>query len=277
MAISSLHWAKGMRVLDRLADWRGRSAGYAFAVDELLGRAVGAGAPAICHLWRHPRAMVIGAGDGRLPGAAAGVQWLEAHGIEAHLRNSGGAAVPLDLGVVNVSLIMPLSAPSAYGFRDDFERMYALMRLALAPLGVEVIRGEVAGSYCPGDYDLQVEGRKFCGIAQRRQVKAIIVQAFVNVEGPAAERAELARGFYDRAGAGAEPGAYPHVQPARMASLAECGAALPAGARTFAAAIAAALGASAGEAAVLGEDGLPDEAAVVEAVARHELHYPLPR
>ncbi len=78
-----------------------------FAVEELLCRKVAGGFPPVVHLWRHPRALVMGLRDSRLPKAAEAQKWLEAQGYQAAVRNSGGAAVPLDLGVVNVSLILP--------------------------------------------------------------------------------------------------------------------------------------------------------------------------
>jgi octanoyl-[GcvH]:protein N-octanoyltransferase len=84
-------------------------------------------------------------------------------------------------------------------FNHDFERMYELISLALSFTGCRVDKGEIAGAYCPGDYDLSIDGRKFCGIAQRRQAKALIVQAFVVAEGSGSERAAMVRAFYDAA------------------------------------------------------------------------------
>lgn len=216
-----LEWMAGMRVLDRTREPAAADVAEAFALDELLGRAVGAGEPPVCHLWRHPRAFVIGSKDGRLPRAAEAARMLEAAGYSVLVRNSGGAAVPLDLGVVNVSLILPIAAGGTQDFRADFERMYALIRRAASMYGREVERGEVPGSYCPGDYDLSLDGLKFCGIAQRRQLRAMIVQAFAIVEDSGAARARLVKEFYEIAGAGAEPGAYPEVRPETMTSLEE--------------------------------------------------------
>ncbi|BBI36381.1 lipoate--protein ligase family protein [Cohnella abietis] len=217
---SEMAWTKDMLLLDRTEDLTGDSS-YSFALDELLCRQAGEGGPAVCHLWRHPRAFVMGTKDSRLPRAADAVRWLEHSGYDVLVRHSGGAAVPLDTGVINLSLIMPISATFAQGFRNDFDRMYAFIRQSLASLGCNIHKGEVEGSYCPGDYDLHIDGFKFCGIAQRRQVRSMIVQAFVLVEGSGVERAELVKAFYERAGVGAEPGAYPLIKPTTMSSLQE--------------------------------------------------------
>ncbi|WP_282936401.1 lipoate--protein ligase family protein [Paenibacillus sp. RC67] len=194
---------------------------YPFALEELLCRLVGEGnAAPIVHLWRHPRAFVMGLRDSRLPHAKEAKRWLEDQGYSVAVRNSGGAAVPLDMGVVNVSLILP-KKQGQIDFRQDFETMYRLMRDALLSVTPDVTKGEVEGSYCPGDYDLSIGGRKFCGIAQRRQAHAFVVQAFVVVTGKGQIKAELAREFYRIAAEGSDGTSYPDVQENSMASLQE--------------------------------------------------------
>ncbi|MGZ9585745.1 lipoate--protein ligase family protein [Paenibacillus marinisediminis] len=190
---------EGMLVLDRTNELTEKDVLYPFALDEMLCRRTGQGGPAICHLWRHPRAFVMGQRDSRLPRAAEAEQWLQSLGYETAVRSSGGAAVPLDLGVVNLSLILPKTSQGDLHFHRDFERMYQLIRAALEETGREVDKGEIAGAYCPGDYDLSINGLKFCGIAQRRQSHAFIVQAFVVCSGSGRDSARLVRDFYDRA------------------------------------------------------------------------------
>ena len=172
-----------------------------FAFDELTCRAIARGGRGpVLHLWRHRRALVLGLRDRRLPGAREAVAALEAAGWKTAVRPSGGAAVPLDEGVVNVSLMLPQPA-GAVRLNEDFARMAALIRETverMAP-GARIEAGEVRGAYCPGDFDLSVGGRKFCGIAQRRLSGAFMLQAFVVVEGAGAERARAAAEFYRRA------------------------------------------------------------------------------
>ncbi|WP_209703653.1 lipoate--protein ligase family protein [Cohnella lubricantis] len=211
-----------MLILDRSQLLEEPDALYPFALDEWLGRCAGEGGPAVCHLWRHPSALILGSRDSRLPGAAAAAQQLEADGYDVVVRHSGGAAVPLDTGVLNVSLILPKTSSSLSDFREDFEKMYTLIREALAGTGRRVDKGEIAGAYCPGDYDLSIDGLKFCGIAQRRQARATIVQAFIVAEGSGQARARLVRAFYEEAASGiAKPEDYPLVTEDSTASLGE--------------------------------------------------------
>lgn len=206
-------------LLDRMNELSEPDVLYSFALDELLCRRTGQGGPSICHIWRHPRGFVMGLRDSRLPEAAEAERLLQSEGWSTAVRNSGGAAVPLDLGVINISLILPKASAGSFHFHDDFERMYRLIRHALKETGCRVNKGEIQGAYCPGEFDLSINGYKFCGIAQRRQVHAYIVQAFVVAEGAGQERAGLVRSFYDKAADG--PGAkdYPLVRDVSTASL----------------------------------------------------------
>lgn len=209
-------------LLDRTHDLSHQDVLYHFALDELLCRLTGDGGPAVCHLWRHPRAFVMGVRDSRLPHAPQGVAMLRSLGYDTAVRHSGGAAVPLDAGVVNLSLILPFSSTGpAPDFHQDFEIMVELIREALRGTGQNVDTGEIAGAFCPGTFDLSIGGLKFCGIAQRRQRKAFIIQAFIIAEGSGSERARLVRSFYDITAAGADPKQYPLVEANSTASLEE--------------------------------------------------------
>jgi octanoyl-[GcvH]:protein N-octanoyltransferase len=206
-------------LLDRVNELDHHDPLYAFALDELLCRSTGQGGPAICHIWRHPKAFILGLRDNRLPGAAEAKRMLELQGWSTAVRNSGGAAVPLDLGVINISLIMRKPAIDSFHFHSDFEKMYGLISYALEETGCQVDKGEIQGAYCPGEFDLSIAGYKFCGIAQRRQTHAFIVQAFIVAEGSGQERASFVRSFYDKAARGEAAGEYPLVQGESTASL----------------------------------------------------------
>ncbi|HEX7055992.1 MAG TPA: biotin--protein ligase [Bacilli bacterium] len=195
-----------------------------FAFDELYCRGAAQGWVPAVHIWRHNRAFVLGLRDRRLPFAETAMRELTAQGYSVCVRNSGGAAVPLDPGVVNISAIIPKPQAKA-DIRADFVEMAQLIRATVARIsGLAIKDGEVGGAYCPGEFDLSAAGKKFCGISQRRQIGAIVVQAFVNVEGDSGKRAEAVRHFYQTA-SGKVPGeqekSYPLVVKDMMASLSE--------------------------------------------------------
>ncbi len=215
---------------------------FPFAYEEVVGRRLGEDSSnissllvtPIVHLWRHKKAFIMGLRDRRLPHAAEAMKWLEQLGYDVIVRHSGGAAVPLDEGVLNLSILLP-KAKSDMNFRPHFEMMVELImnsvrvaeessrasRSGAIQIPCEVNVREVKGSYCPGDYDLSIKGKKFCGIAQRRQTKSINVQAFIIVEGSGKERAELVKTFYQIAAEGESPQKYPQINEISMASLSE--------------------------------------------------------
>lgn len=211
----------GIKCLDTTEQIQAGSALFPFAYEEVIGREVGIGQrPPLIHIWRHQGAFIMGLRDRQLPDAMRAKAWLEQEGYPAIVRHSGGAAVPLDSGVVNVSLILP-KAIERLDFRHDFEVMVAFLRQCLRNYSTHIQTGEIAGSYCPGDYDLSIEGRKFCGISQRRQLHAVIIQAFIVVENKGSTRAQLAQDFYRIAGGGSSEPHVLQVEPNVMGSLSE--------------------------------------------------------
>ena len=182
-------------------------------------RNVGEGGTSLLHIWRHPHAIVLGLRDRRLPGAEQAMKRLRNEGWSVCVRPSGGAAVALDSGVVNLSFIVP-NRTRRLEIHDDFKVMASFIREAVRPWSSEAYAGEIEGSFCPGDYDISIEGRKFCGIAQRRQAKATIITAFVLVEGSGRDRADSVRSFYEEASMGLKEG-YPLVTSDAMGSLQE--------------------------------------------------------
>jgi octanoyl-[GcvH]:protein N-octanoyltransferase len=193
---------------------------FPYAWDEWLCRQSTYESPSYIHIWQHPKAFVLGLRDRQLPGIEQAVTWLEDQGYIVAVRNSGGAAVPLDAGVVNISLVIPKPHRSL-NFRDDFEIMIQFLSETLSTWTSAIQKGEIIGGYCPGDYDLSIKGQKFCGIAQRRQANGIVISAFVNVEGNSSERARMVRAFYDIASNGETGVSHPIVEAERMSSLQE--------------------------------------------------------
>lgn len=151
---------------------------------------------AILHYYPIERPTVLlGAKDTRLPQLQAGLTYLREQGYQYALRPHGGLGVVCDPGVLNIGLAsnldyFPLSIDVAY------EQMVQLIGLSLAPYGVTVEAYEIPQSYCPGTYDLVVNGQKIGGIAQRRFKNGITTAAYLSVTGDQAQRADLMAEFY---------------------------------------------------------------------------------
>ncbi len=60
---------------------------------------------------------------------------------------------------------------------------------------------EVTNSYCPGKYDLSVNGQKIAGIAQRRTTNALVLMLYLSVNGDQDARSQTVAEFYETADA----------------------------------------------------------------------------
>ncbi|WP_186575890.1 lipoate--protein ligase family protein [Aquibacillus kalidii] len=192
-----------------------------FAVDDALAISVGNRmSPTTVRFWVHDPTIVLGIPDARLPYVKPAIDWLHSQDYRTVVRNSGGLAVVLDEGVLNMSLILPNA--KHVGIHDGYDAMVQFIKHIFNDLTDSIDAFEVVGSYCPGDYDLSINGKKFAGISQRRVKNGSAVQIYLCVEGDGAERASLVKEFY-RLGLQGEKGKfdYPIIEPDTMQSLSQ--------------------------------------------------------
>ncbi|GGD00973.1 lipoate--protein ligase family protein [Pontibacillus salipaludis] len=197
------------------------SALQSFATDDALAMSVGQGrSPVTARLWVHHQTVVLGIPDARLPSIDEGLSFLSEKGYQAIVRNSGGLAVALDAGVLNLSFIFPDA--KQVDIHDGYEAMVSFIQKLFEEEGFPIEAFEIKGSYCPGTYDLSINGKKFAGISQRRVKNGSAVQIYLCVEGSGSDRAELIRQFYEIGINDQETTFdYPTIEPETMASLSE--------------------------------------------------------
>ncbi|MEC1522008.1 lipoate--protein ligase family protein [Neobacillus niacini] len=210
------------RIIDQSAAGRHFQALQSFGIDDTLCASVGSGkAPATARTWVHDNTIVLGIQDTKLPFLKEGRQFLREQGYQSIVRNSGGLAVVLDEGVLNISLILPESE-KGIDINRGYDTMWQLVENMFADFNKSIEAREIVGSYCPGSYDLSIKGRKFAGISQRRLKKGVAVQIYLCVNGSGSERAEVIKQFYEIAKK-EQPSkfTYPEIFPEVMASLSE--------------------------------------------------------
>lgn len=193
-----------------------------FAMDDTLCQLVGQlESPPTVRTWVHDASVVLGIQDHRLPYVQEGMRYLQSKGHHPIVRNSGGLAVVLDPGVLNISIVLS-EQTEVLSINDGYDVMVAFVK-ALFPEVAEKIKAyEIVGSYCPGSYDLSIDGKKFAGISQRRLRQGVAVQIYLCIEGSGAKRAELIRDFYEVSLKNEETKfVYPKIVPEVMASLSE--------------------------------------------------------
>lgn len=193
-----------------------------FAIDDTLCRAVGSGySPPTVRAWVHVDTLVLGIQDTKLLYLQRGLEYLKDRQYQAIVRNSGGLAVALDEGVLNLSLIFP-DTEKGIDINRGYEAMYSLTKMMFEDFNINIEAREIVGSYCPGSYDLSIRGKKFAGISQRRIRKAVAVQIYLCVSGSGQERARLVKEFYEHSGAQVPTKfIFPDIKPDVMASLSE--------------------------------------------------------
>src|SRR5690625_4534432 len=121
-----------------------------FAIDDALALSVSdQSSPPILRLWSHPATVVLGIPDTRLPFIEAGIKLLTEQGYHVIVRNSGGLAVALDEGVLNMSLILP--EVKHLSIHDCYEAMVSFVQYMLKDLTNDIKAFEIVDSYCPGD------------------------------------------------------------------------------------------------------------------------------
>ena len=121
-------------------------------------------------LWRpRDRALVIPRRMSRLPGFAEASETLADSGWPILLRETGGEPVPQSSATVNIALVyaQPKSDPDRDRIEIAYRRSCQPILDVLNELGGAASLGEVEGAFCDGRYNVNLNGRKMVGTAQR--------------------------------------------------------------------------------------------------------------
>lgn len=146
----------------------------------------------VIHFWVTPPTVILGMQDKRLHNLNAGLDMLSDKNYLFYLRNSGGLGVVTDAGILNCTLFLP--DKDNLLIDDAYEKMYSLLKQAFSS---KIKTGEITNSYCPGTYDLSIDGQKFAGISQRRSGNAVAVMAYISINGDQKKRSQLMQNFYE--------------------------------------------------------------------------------
>lgn len=210
------------RVIDQSAVALRLNALYSFGMDDTLCASIGGEiAPPTARSWVHHDTIVLGIQDTKLPFLEEGMDYLISQGYHVIVRNSGGLAVVLDEGVLNLTLVFPENE-KRIDINRGYDAMWLLIKEMFSDFNKEIVAKEIVGSYCPGSYDLSIGDRKFAGISQRRLRNGVAVQIYLCVNGSGSARAEIIKRFYEISLKEEETKFhYPKINPAVMASLSE--------------------------------------------------------
>lgn len=150
---------KDIRHFDRIAD----------ALDEearLLALVAGGDSDFEAMLWTAGQSLVAPRSIGRLPGFERVTKESAERGWPVALRSSGGGFVPQGPGILNLSLMHVLRGEDARDLASTYRVLTAPICRAASHLGAVSV-GPVVGSFCDGNYNVVLDGRKLAGTAQR--------------------------------------------------------------------------------------------------------------
>ncbi|KYN84472.1 lipoate--protein ligase [Vibrio cidicii] len=126
----------------------------------------------------------------------AGNKWPQSEQLHRELaqlgwqltaRKTGGAPVPQVPGIINLSHLYHWPHDQAYDIRSAYLKLCDILRHFFLHHGLEVDVHATPGSYCDGDYNLNIGGQKVVGTAQRVLLKkeggqVILAQACILID-----------------------------------------------------------------------------------------------
>lgn len=172
----------------------------------------------IIHFWTLDRSVILGMMDTKLPHFKSALTILNQANTHYFVRNSGGLAVASDSGILNVSLFLPKFKSA--GINAAYDEMVAWVQAAFAEMGTTIEAYEITHSYCPGTYDLSINGQKFGGISQRRTQDSVVIMLYLSVNGNQDHRSNLLKAFYDQGlQRQSTKWSFPNIDPSVMATL----------------------------------------------------------
>jgi lipoate-protein ligase A len=138
-------------------------------------------------LWQSKEATLV------LP---AGKKWLASDELKAGLladewllqaRKTGGAPVPQCPGIINLSHLYLWSNDSPYSITQAYENLCTVLHGFFGQFNLISQAHATEFSYCDGDYNINLNGKKIVGTAQRVILKKgggkiVLAQAFILID-----------------------------------------------------------------------------------------------
>lgn len=195
---------------------------HPFILTDILADYAGKHQIPIVHFWTMCDQLILGMQDTRVTHLDDAIRSVEKNHYHPVVRNSGGLAVVADKGILNFSMILPQEFTNQTSINSGYEIMKSILSSALSDFNVSVDSFEVVDSYCPGEFDLSINQKKFAGIAQRRIKKGLGIMIYISVNGNQEKRGELVKEFYE-AGLKTDfgKGPFPPVNPDSMKNLSD--------------------------------------------------------
>ena len=146
----------------------------------------------ILHMFQE-KAINMGYDDLKMPRLKEGLKYLSSQNETVVLRSSGGRSIVADEGVLNLSLIFR----SKNTVQENYDYFSEFILTSLSSISKDIKVGLIEGACCPGDSDMSISNKKFCGTAQRKVKDSVSLVAYISINKDQARRNDLIKNFYD--------------------------------------------------------------------------------
>ena len=133
--------------------------------DIIAAMKINADHPDIWAAWQSALGLCVTRKEHRLPHFDKAQEAMIANGHELATRRSGGTVVAQGEGILNITSLALHYGPRNIG--GSYMAFCQDMQARFRKIGFETDIGPVSGSYCDGDYNLILDGKKLAGTSQR--------------------------------------------------------------------------------------------------------------
>ncbi|MFT7009560.1 MAG: octanoyl-[GcvH]:protein N-octanoyltransferase [Colwellia sp.] len=138
-------------------------------------------------LWQAKESTLVLPAGNKWPESDTLTAGLLADGWQLHSRKTGGAPVPQCQGIINLSHLYLWSSETPYSISQAYKNLCAVLSLFFKKFGLTSQMHATQFSYCDGDYNLNINGKKIVGTAQRVILKKgggkiVLAQAFILID-----------------------------------------------------------------------------------------------
>lgn len=174
---------------------------------EMLNRVVAGDTLSDHVIWETEQCLVAPEAFARTPGFNQARAEAEAAGWPVHLRSTGGDVTPQGAAIINVSIAYAPPAGDPLSIATTYEQLCRPILNTLELSGLRGSLGAINGAFCNGAYNINIDGRKFAGTAQRwkrtgwdRSRFAVFSHALLLMETPADAAIDAINNLYKTCG-----------------------------------------------------------------------------
>lgn len=118
-------------------------------------------------VWRTQQSLIVPSLTAHAQRFRAASQHMALRGWPVFVRDTGGDVTPQSPGIVNATAAFVAARTPELSIRETYERFCSPLVRFLGTIGIDAYLSKVSRSFCDGDFNIVVKGKKLAGTAQR--------------------------------------------------------------------------------------------------------------